>query len=99
MRCFCSITTLSLEVTGKRDLADTLLDQRGDCGDVVRSYRSDARVDVQAGDEVHLGHIDLLNGQVTLEVQHLVKAHAQEALLDAFERGGGKVDTTRDDVA
>ena len=80
-------------------LADTLIDQGRDGGKILRGECAYAGIDGQAGDLVHLGEEDLLDGEEPLQVKHLVEAGADPALRDAIFRGGGEIDTADDDVA
>ena len=66
-------------------------DLRGEC-----AY---AGIDGQAGDLVHFGEEDLLDGEETLQVKHLVEAGADPALGDAVFRGRGKINTADNDIA
>src|SRR5207244_2245538 len=60
---------------------------------------ADARVLVQAGDEILFGQPDLLNRVPTLEIQNLVKARHDVASLDSGDDVRTEIDTAYHNVA
>ena len=77
-------------------LTDAFLDERCDFSDVVWSNSTDSGIDVQARDQIIVSEEDLQYGEVALQVQHLVEAYGNVALLDPIDRRRREVDTTDD---
>ncbi len=68
-------------------LPDTLLNERCNISDVLWGDRAHAGIDMQPWNQIVFRQPDLLDRIVALQLEDLVKARANEALLNAITGG------------